>query len=98
MKEVGPVEAKSEIIKKGIADLLELPRDIVLDLPKITLVGNLQLYVENHKGIIEYSTGLIRINTKSGILLVTGSDLSIRTIVIEEIIVVGRIDKVEFLQ
>ena len=65
---------------------------------KITLVGNLQLYVENHKGIIEYSTGLIRINTKSGILVVTGSDLSIRTIVIEEIIVVGRIDKVEFLQ
>ncbi len=77
---------------------MELPRDIVLDLPKITLVGNLQLYVENHKGIIEYSTGLIRINTKSGILVVTGSDLSIRTIVIEEIIVVGRIDKVEFLQ
>jgi sporulation protein YqfC len=98
MKEGSPVEARSEIIKKGIADLLELPRDIVLDLPKITLVGNLQLYVENHKGIIEYSTGLIRINTKSGILVVTGSDLSIRTIVIEEIIVVGRIDKVEFLQ
>ena len=70
----------------------------MLDLPKITLVGNLQLYIENHKGIIEYSTGLIRINTKSGILVVTGSDLSIRTIVIEEIIVVGRIDKVEFLQ
>ncbi|HZX47346.1 MAG TPA: sporulation protein YqfC [Clostridia bacterium] len=92
------MEAKSEIIKKGIADLLELPRDIVLDLPKITLVGNLQLYIENHKGIIEYSTGLIRINTKSGILVVTGSDLSIRTIVIEEIIVAGRIDKVEFLQ
>jgi sporulation protein YqfC len=98
MKEGSPVETKSEIIKKGIADLLELPRDIVLDLPKITLVGNLQLYIENHKGIIEYSTGLIRINTKSGILVVTGSDLSIRTIVIEEIIVVGRIDKVEFLQ
>jgi sporulation protein YqfC len=98
MKEGSPVETKSEIIKKGIADLLELPRDIVLDLPKITLVGNLQLYIENHKGIIEYSTGLIRINTKSGILVVTGSDLSIRTIVVEEIIVVGRIDKVEFLQ
>lgn len=98
MKEGGPVETKSEIIKKGIADLLELPRDIVLDLPKITFVGNLQLYIENHKGIIEYSTGLIRINTKSGILVVTGSDLSIRTIVVEEIIVVGRIDKVEFLQ
>lgn len=98
MKEGGLVEKRTEIIKKGIADLLELPRDIVLDLPKVTLIGNLQLYIENHKGIIEYSTGIVRINTKSGILVVTGSDLTIRTIVVEEIILVGRIDKVEFLQ
>jgi sporulation protein YqfC len=98
MKEGGLVEKRTGIIKKGIADLLELPRDIVLDLPKVTLIGNLQLYIENHKGIIEYSTGIVRINTKSGILVVTGSDLTIRTIVVEEIILVGRIDKVEFLQ
>jgi sporulation protein YqfC len=98
MKEGGLVENRAEVIKKGIADLLELPRDIVLDLPKVTLVGNLQLYIENHKGIIEYSTGIVRINTKSGILVVTGCDLTIRTIVVEEIILVGRIDKVEFLQ
>jgi sporulation protein YqfC len=92
------VETRGDLIKKGIADLLELPRDIVLDLPKITLVGNLQLYIENHKGIIEYSTGLVQVNTKAGILVVTGTGLTIRTIVVEEIIIVGRIDRVEFLQ
>jgi len=92
------VETKADVVKKGIADLLELPRDIVLDLPKITLVGNLQLYIENHKGIIEYSSGIVRINTKAGILAVTGAGLTIRTIVVEEIIIVGQIDRVEFLQ
>jgi len=92
------VETRGDLIKKGIADLLELPRDIVLDLPKITLLGNLQLYIENHKGIIEYSTSLVRVNTKAGILVVTGSCLTIRTIVVEEIIIVGSIDRVEFLQ
>ncbi len=92
------METKADIIKKGIADLLELPRDIVLDLPKITMVGNLQLYIENHKGIIEYSTGMVRVNTKTGILVVTGAELVLRTIVVEEIIIVGRIDRVEFLQ
>ncbi|MGI6704453.1 MAG: sporulation protein YqfC [Clostridia bacterium] len=92
------METRGDLIKKGIADLLELPRDIVLDLPKITLVGNLQLYIENHKGIIEYSTGLVQVNTKAGILVVTGTGLTIRTIVVEEIIIVGRIDRVEFLQ
>jgi sporulation protein YqfC len=98
MKEGDPVETKADVVKKGIADLLELPRDIVLDLPKITLVGNLQLYIENHKGIIEYSSGIVRINTKAGILAVTGAGLTIRTIVVEEIIIVGQIDRVEFLQ
>ncbi len=92
------METKADVVKKGIADLLELPRDIVLDLPKITLVGNLQLYIENHKGIIEYSSGIVRINTKAGILAVTGAGLTIRTIVVEEIIIVGQIDRVEFLQ
>ncbi len=92
------METKADIIKKGIADLLELPRDIVLDLPKITMVGNLQLYIENHKGIIEYSTGMVRVNTKTGILVVTGAELVLRTIVVEEIIIVGRIDRIEFLQ
>jgi sporulation protein YqfC len=98
MKEGDPVETNADVIKKGIANLLELPRDIVLDLPKITLVGNLQLYIENHKGIIEYSSGVVRINTKAGILAVTGAGLTIRTIVVEEIIIAGQIDRVEFLQ
>jgi sporulation protein YqfC len=92
------METKTDLIKKGIADLLELPRDIVLDLPKITLVGSLQIYIENHRGIIEYSTGIVKINTKAGILVVTGTNLTIRTIVVEEIIIVGHIDRVEFLQ
>ena len=35
-----------------------------MDLPRITLIGNLQLFVENHKGIIEYSDSRIRINTR----------------------------------
>lgn len=92
------METKADIVKKGIADLLELPRDIMLDLPKITLVGNLQLYIENHRGIIEYSTETVRINTKAGILVVTGTDLTIRTIVVEEIIIVGGIEELKFLQ
>ncbi|MBA1337180.1 MAG: hypothetical protein HPY66_3616 [Firmicutes bacterium] len=92
------MEKRAEHIKKGIADLLELPRDVVLDLPKTTLVGNLQLYIENHKGIIEYSSSIVRVNTKTGILVVTGRKLVIKTIVLEEIIITGEIDRVEFVQ
>jgi len=92
------LEKQVDYVKKGISDLLELPRDIVLDLPKITMVGNLQLYIENHKGIIEYSTGIIRVNTRAGMLVITGNKLVIKAILIEEITITGEIEQVKILQ
>lgn len=83
-------------IKSNISEILELPKDIVLDLPKITMIGNLQVYIENHKGIIEYSKERIRINTHMGILRITGKNMYIRTIVTEEVLVVGEIGTFEF--
>lgn len=83
-------------IKSNVSEMLELPKDIMLDLPKITLIGNLQLYIENHKGIIEYGNLRIRVNTNAGILRVLGKNMVIKTIVTEEIIIVGEIESVEF--
>lgn len=83
-------------IKSSISDILELPKDIVLDLPKIVMVGNMQMYIENHKGIIEYGKQRIRINTNNGILRITGKNMIIRTIVSEEIAIIGEIEIVEF--
>ena len=90
------MKSRSKGIKESISELLELPKDIVLDLPRITLVGNLQLYVENHKGLIEYSNQRIRINTKSGIMRIIGKNLTIKTVIAEEIIIVGVIEHIEF--
>lgn len=88
---------KSDEIKKSIGDLLELPQDLVLDLPKITMIGNLQIYIENHKGILEYSTTRVRIFTKCGVLRIIGKDLLLRRIVREEIVLVGEITQVEYV-
>lgn len=84
-------------IKKGLAEILELPKDIILDLPKIIMIGNLQIYIENHKGILEYTDNRIRINTKNGILRIIGKNLILKNIVAEEIFIVGEINQVEFI-
>ena len=89
---------RSNEIKESISELLELPKDIMLDLPRITLIGNLQLYIENHKGIIEYSKQRIRINTKNGVMRIIGKNLTIKTIITEEVIVVGLIEQIEFTE
>lgn len=83
--------------KYNISEALELPADIILDLPKLTAIGNMQISILNHKGIIEYTEESIRVNTKSGVFKITGEDLEIKTILSEEIIIIGVIKKIEII-
>jgi sporulation protein YqfC len=80
-----------------LAHFLELPKDLVMGMPRITLLGNIQMIVENHRGIIEYTTERIRISTGVGELQVTGAGLTLRTIFPEEIAVDGQIGGISFV-
>ncbi|MBU5438260.1 sporulation protein YqfC [Tissierella sp. MSJ-40] len=84
-------------VKYNLSEALELPKDIVMDLPKITMIGNIQLNLSNHKGIIEYTKEIIRVNTNSGVIKVTGEEMEIKTILSEEIMIVGIIEKIEII-
>ncbi|MEN6413324.1 MAG: sporulation protein YqfC [Veillonellales bacterium] len=86
--------------KKGslqtLAGLLEIPRDIVFDLPRITMLGNQQLLVENHKGIIEYTPSLVRIKLSQGELKILGADFMIGNLQTEQILIEGAVRHVEY--
>ena len=84
-------------IKEQITDLLSLPKEIVLNLPQLILTGRNELSIENYKNIIEYSGSRIRINTSSGVLLILGTDLTLKQITTEHITVTGEIVKFEFM-
>jgi len=88
---------KMDNFKYNVSEALELPKDVVLDLPKIIITGNIGLNISNHKGIIEYDNQVIRINSKSGIIKVTGNELEIKNILSEEILIIGNIEQVEIL-
>ena len=83
--------------KRQLSDYLELPGDIMLDLPKIVLVGNLQVFIENHRGIQEYSPRLVRVVVSDKVVEVTGENLTLRNILPDEICVEGQIFTVSFL-
>ena len=67
---------KMDNLKYNISEALELPKDIVMDLPKITIIGNIQINILNHKGIIEYTENTLRINSSIGIIKIEGTKLS----------------------
>ncbi|GMB00824.1 sporulation protein YqfC [Pelosinus sp. IPA-1] len=79
-----------------LAGILEIPQDIVLDLPRITMLGNKQLLVENHKGIIEYTPSLVRINLEQGELIIHGKSLVLSNLQIEQILVEGTVGEVKY--
>lgn len=86
-----------ESVKFNISEALELPMDIIMDLPKLTVIGNIEVSLFNHKGIIEYTKETIRINTKSGVFKIIGDNLEIKTIFSEEIIITGLIENIEII-
>lgn len=81
-------------VKEAVATVFELPREVILDLPRLTLIGNLQLTVENHRGLMEYTPERICIAVHAGRLEITGQGLRIGSVYREELIVTGRIEAV----
>ncbi|HRY12151.1 MAG TPA: sporulation protein YqfC [Syntrophomonadaceae bacterium] len=91
------MDNKRELISKAMADFLEIPADVVLDLPKLTITGRNELYLENHKGIIEYSTSRMRVNLSRGYLEINGEGLEIQALMPDEMKVIGEIDSIRYL-
>ncbi len=79
-----------------LAGLLDIPQDIVLDLPRITMLGNKQLLVENHKGIIEYTPSLVRIKLNQGELIINGKELTLGNLQVEQILVEGTVRDITY--
>lgn len=85
-------------VKQQFSEILEIPGDVMLDLPKIVLVGNLQVFLENHRGIMEYTPESVRVAVGEGEVEITGEKLQLRNILPEELCVEGQIKSVSFIK
>ncbi|AEF17536.1 sporulation protein YqfC [Thermoanaerobacterium saccharolyticum] len=88
---------KSNTIKEGILNLVDFPKDVLLNLPKITVIGNTQITVENHRGIIEYIPERIRINSTIGMIRITGKNMIINSVMTEILVITGKILNIEII-
>ena len=46
------MQNKIEKSREVIAEKLDIPKDIILNMPKITIIGQEEITIENHKGIV----------------------------------------------
>ena len=76
---------------------MDLPPDVLLELPRITMLGQLHIYIENHRGLLVYSDKELRLLMKQGQLLIKGKDFVLKTMLPEEILLEGEIEHVYFI-
>lgn len=89
---------KERVVLSTVAELFDLPADVVAGLPRLEMVGSRQLYLEHHAGILAYSDEQIDVNTPEGILRVRGERLTLTAMTAEELRIGGAIAAVEWVR
>lgn len=84
-------------IKKELSAAFEMPEEVVRDLPLISLRGFEEAVIENYRGMIEYGSERIRINTSVGVMKLEGKDMYIKCLDSDSVIIAGRITSAEFI-
>lgn len=87
------MERKENILERAVR-ALDLPPDVA-GLPRIELLGDRELRVEYHKGILAYGREEIHISGGKMVIRVLGSDLELRGMNGSELRITGAIRAVE---
>ncbi|MCI5621464.1 MAG: YabP/YqfC family sporulation protein [Lachnospiraceae bacterium] len=85
---------KHPIIKDQMVEALELPKDLVYHAAIVTITGKQELTLENYKGILEYQTDHISVQTKNCRVTISGKNLRIPYYTNEEMKITGLIQKI----
>ncbi|HSH25200.1 MAG TPA: sporulation protein YqfC [Massilibacterium sp.] len=87
------VKQFGQIIKKPLG----LPDDITYHLPRITAIGNLHLYIENHEGILYFSKTKVCVAITKGSLIIEGKAFVIKMILPDELLLEGVVESFHYL-
>jgi len=87
---------RKESLLERASQALELPGDAVAGLPRIELVGDRELRMEYHKGILAYGREEIHISGGKMLVRVKGSGLELKSMNPTELLITGQILSLDF--
>lgn len=90
------MDGRIEKGKDGLLEKLDLPKDVILDLPKIEILGDREITIENHKGIALFERNIIKVNTKINPIEIKGQDFEIVFIGTSTITVKGKFNSIKY--
>ena len=87
--------SKTKKRKSRFEEILEMPKEVYTNLPKLTVVGFEEMIIENYKSILEYEEYFVRINTHIGILNINGFNLNLEKMTNDDIKITGTIESID---
>lgn len=87
------IQEKRELVVES----LKLPKDSLLGASIITVTGENDIFVENYKGILQYSDDLILLQGKNRKIELKGKNLTISYYTNEDMKIRGMIETISFL-
>ena len=64
--------------------------------PRVEIIGNTRVVVENHRGIQEYDDSVLRVRCSGCEVRITGDGLTLTALSLDELAVTGTIVSVEY--
>lgn len=83
-------------LRERMAEKLKLPKDLVMGAAVLTVTGRSEAYIENYRGIIEYSEQKIRLQTKTCQMTLCGTHLHIDYYTEDEMKISGEIGEIHY--
>ena len=80
-----------------IVESLKLPKDSLLGASIVTVTGNTEVFVENYKGMIEYTDENILLQGKTCRIMIQGQRLTIDYYTNEDMKITGRVTNVSYI-
>ena len=84
-------------IKENVVEKLQFPKDVCLGALRVTLTGNCEAWIENYRGILEYTEHQILLQGKNCQVCFEGNRLVIDYYTNEDMKISGCICSVRYL-
>ena len=76
------------------AQWMDIPADVLTGLPRLELIGDGELWLENHKGILAYGTEEIHVSGGTVLFKIAGQGLELRAMTGLELLITGKIEQI----
>ncbi len=83
------------VFKRILAAGLDMPKEVIMDLPLIIMEGKESVTIENYKRIITVEREEVRVLARAGFVSIRGEELSLEHVKRDDIKIKGRIIGIE---